>query len=180
MQKLLYLRSGYYDTVYKKDCLSNNHVWIIKLWWKPRSPWLRSPWNDKSSLFRLWKGMRSTVQTNWGKARLLQGLPPETPEAPLLSVLRFIISLFFCTYLYSSGFFSGTCACHRDIPRDHHSLQTLRLWPVARDYWPQHIWKNRPIDITNHSEPDFRHIKHIKFIYWPCFLKPAKQNGNFK
>lgn len=53
--------------------------------WRPEK--FRSQRNDKNSLFRLWKRMRSPLQTNGGQAGLLQRLPPETPETPVLILL---------------------------------------------------------------------------------------------
>jgi len=38
-------------------------------------------------MFRLWKGLRSTVQTDRGTTGLLPGLPPKAQAAPVLILI---------------------------------------------------------------------------------------------
>lgn len=52
-----------------------------EFWWSEK---LRSQRNDKDCLRRLWKRVRSPLQANRGQACVLQRLPPETPETPVL------------------------------------------------------------------------------------------------
>jgi hypothetical protein len=47
--------------------------------------------------------MRSAIQANRGQAGILQGLPAETPETPVLNSKIFILFLIFLLKSSSSG-----------------------------------------------------------------------------
>jgi hypothetical protein len=60
--------------------MSNNNG-KKEFWWPEE---FRSQRDDKNSLLRLWQRVRSPLQTNGRKAGLLQGLPAQAPETPVL------------------------------------------------------------------------------------------------
>jgi hypothetical protein len=48
--------------------------------------------------------MRSAIQANRGQARILQGLPAETPDTPVLNLKNFFIFLKFSHFHFASLF----------------------------------------------------------------------------
>ena len=69
------------------DCIFADHNCMSKSngkkeFWRPEE--FRSQRDDKDSLLRLWQRVRSPLQAHRRKAGLLQGLPAQAPETPVL------------------------------------------------------------------------------------------------
>ena len=58
--------------------------------------------------------MRSAIQANRGQARILQGLPAETPETPVLIFKKFIHFSKVFSFSFRQSFLT-TCAVHGDF-----------------------------------------------------------------
>lgn len=122
---------------FARDCSSNNYVWIKQFWGqqRPEEGLWRSPRDDESDLFGLWKGMRSSVQADRRQAGILPRLPAETPETPVL------ISFSFSSHGRSSR--DGSVSGHqarpypvpayrfpvRDVPAPSSVARRCPAWP---------------------------------------------------